>query len=55
MKVEDVTKAMWVINGDPFLSQQTIVRIDDGYVSFGNGKTYTIQELVEVYDEEYGC
>ena len=54
MSIEDLTKAFWILNADPLAYCINIKSIQDGKIYFDNGQIMEIQELVEVYNEEYG-
>lgn len=52
MWIEDVTKALWMLNGEQLID--LIEYISNGIIKMTSGTIYTISELVEAYNKEYG-
>lgn len=55
MWIEDLTKAMWMLNASPMVWKCCIRKIENGFIYFTSGRTESIKELVEQYDKEYGA
>lgn len=53
MNVEDLTKAMWMLNGDSSITAE-ISKIQFGVISMTDGTEYYLEDLVAAYDKEYG-
>lgn len=51
MWIEDLTKALWVLNGFGWICY--VQRIEDNVIYMTNGNKYSVKELVEEYDKEY--
>lgn len=55
MKIEDLTKAFWMLNGEWNPAQLTVEKVtEDGLIYMSNGTYRLIAELVEEYNREYG-
>ena len=54
MSIEDLTKAMWVLNADLLSAFVAVVSITEGKIFLANGQVMTVQDLVRAYNEEYG-
>lgn len=54
MSIEDLTKAFWILNGDPLAWVMTVQIIKEGKIFFDNGQVMELSDLVQAYNEEYG-
>ena len=54
MTIEDLTKAMWMLNADPLAWVITVQTIKEGKIFFDNGQVMELSDLVRAYNEEYG-
>jgi hypothetical protein len=53
MWIEDLTKALWMLNGSTAKWSCCIAKIVDNVIIFTDGSRQTVQELVAQYDKEY--
>lgn len=51
MWIEDLTKALWMLNGMSHFC--CIQRIEDNVIYMTNGVKYSVKELAKEYDKEY--
>lgn len=51
MWIEDLTKALWMLNGVSLIG--CVQRIEDNVIYMTSGNKYSVKELVEEYDKEY--
>ena len=55
MWIEDLTKALWELNAKDIAWTTCVEKIQDNIIYLSNGTTYTVQELVQEYNDEYGA
>lgn len=56
MWIEDLTKALWILNGYDIKWNCCVQKIENGYIYMTNPNLkFKISDLVAKYDEEYGC
>ncbi len=53
MWIEDLTKALWILNGDPLKWTCCIEKISDGIITMTSGQKFSVAALVEKYNSEY--
>lgn len=51
MWIDDLTKALWMLNGMSLIC--CVQRIEDNVIYMTSGDKYSVKELVEEYDKEY--
>lgn len=54
MTIEDLTKAMWMLNADLLSAFVDVISITEGKIFLANGQVMAVQDLVQAYNEEYG-
>jgi len=54
MWIEDLTKALWMLNGSNLKWMARVFKISNGVIYLTNGATFEIKELVKQYNKEYG-
>lgn len=55
MWIEDLTKALWMLNGTDLRYNCLIQKIENGYIyTTVPGLRFEIKTLVEAYNKEYG-
>lgn len=52
MWIEDLTKALWMLNGLQLIN--LVQEIKDNVIVMTNGDVYSVIDLRNAYDEEYG-
>ena len=53
MWIEDLTKALWMLNGQQLID--LVDHISNNVIVMTSGTTYSVSELVEEYNKEYGA
>lgn len=54
MWIEDLTKALWMLNGKSDKWNYCVEYINDNVIRTTDGMFYSVPELVAEYDKEYG-
>lgn len=54
MWIEELTKALWVLNGDKVKWMCCVRKIENNIIYMTNGVTFYIPDLAKQYDKEYG-
>lgn len=54
MWIEDLTKALWVLNGDKVKWMCCVWKIENDIIYMTNSATFYIPDLVAKYDKEHG-
>lgn len=55
MWIEDLTKALWMLNNRDIKWSCCVWKIEDGYIYMTNhGLRFKVSDLVAEYDKEYG-
>ena len=53
MWIEDLTKALWMLNGKNIQYMCCVLKIEDNIIYMTNGTKYLVYDLVAEYDQEY--
>ena len=54
MWIEDLTKALWILNDDLVKWMCCVWKIENNIIYMTNGATFSIPALVAKYNKEYG-
>ena len=52
MKIYDLTKALWMLNGQQLIHD--IIKIQHGIITMDDGTEYYLEDLIDEYNKEYG-
>ncbi len=53
MWIQDITKALWILNGTSLKWSCCVDKIENGFIYMSDGQRFAISALVEQYDKEY--
>jgi hypothetical protein len=53
MRVEDLAKALWVLDNDSAKRHWTVEKIQGGYILMSDHTRFTVKELANKYDDKH--